>query len=159
MSVLLTLAIILAIIAIVCAVKSAPAAVAKAHTGATTPVVNVVNSDCMEAVVMVLAYAKASLKEERLLYRRARTSAWHIKNRASKEAAHINGEAKRMEITIRDQQRSAGRAAQKALVREAQAQGISVAKLLARKAQGMRNAPKTLHAKQQSPQKQPPPRW
>ena len=148
MSVLLALAIIVAIIAVTCAVK-AVRAVAKnvpcaattateTHAGATTPVVDVVNPahDCMEAAVMILAYTKASLKEERLNGRRARARAWHINNCASKEAAHISGAEKRKEITLLNEQRRLGRAAQKALVREAQVQGVSVAKLLARKAQG-----------------------
>lgn len=138
MSVLLALAIIVAIIAVTCAVKAVRVTTTKPHAGATTPVVDVVNPthDCMEAAIMVLAYTKASLKEERLNGRRARARAWHISNCASKEAAHISSAEKRKEITMRDQQRSVGRAAQKALVREAQAQGVGVAKLLARKAQG-----------------------
>jgi hypothetical protein len=89
MSVLLALAIIVAIIAVTCAVKAVRVTTTKPHAGATTPVVDVVNPahDCMEAAVMILAYAKASLKEERLNYRRARARAWHINNCASKEAA------------------------------------------------------------------------
>ena len=145
MSVLLALAIILAIIATVRAVKSVRLSVAKPTTGtsikthadATTSVVDIFHPEgCMEAAIMVLAYTKASLKEERLNGRRARARAWHINNCASKEAAHINGAEKRKEITLLNEQRRLGRAAQKALVREAQAQGVSVAKLLARKAQG-----------------------
>lgn len=145
MSVLLALAIIVAIIAVTCAVK-AVRAVAKTVTCAataatethadTTSVVDIINPDCMEAIIAVLAYTKASLKEERLNGRRARARAWHINNCASKEAAHISGAEKRKEITLLNEQRRLGRAAQKALVREAQVQGVGVAKLLARKAQG-----------------------
>lgn len=96
MSVLLALAIIVAIIAVACAVKavrSAAKTVTCAATAATethadtTSVVDIINPDCMEAVVMVLAYTKASLKEERLNGRRARARAWHIRSCASKEAA------------------------------------------------------------------------
>lgn len=96
MSVLLALAIIVAIIAAVCTVK-AVRAVAKTVTCAataatethadTTSVVDIINPDCMEAIIAVLAYTKASLKEERLNGRRARARAWHINNCASKEAA------------------------------------------------------------------------
>ena len=145
MSVLLALAIIVAIIAAVCTVK-AVRAVAKTVTCAataatethadTTSVVDIINPDCMEAIIAVLAYTKASLKEERLNGRRARARAWHINNCASKEAAHISGAEKRKEITLLNEQRRLGRAAQKALVREAQVQGIGIAKLLARKEQG-----------------------
>ena len=149
MSVLLALAIIVAIIAVVCTVKAvrsvakvAPCAdltthvATKHHADVVTSVVDIVNPDCTEAVVMVLAYTKASLKKERLNGRRARARAWHINNCVDKEATRIKGAAKRMEITMRDQQRGLGRTAQKALVREAQVQGISLAKLLARKAEG-----------------------
>lgn len=83
MSVLLALAIIVAIIAVTCAVK-AVRAVAKTVTCAataatethadTTSVVDIINPDCMEAIIAVLAYTKASLKEERLNYRRARSA-------------------------------------------------------------------------------------
>lgn len=150
MSVLLALAIIVAIIAVVIrrnnnvkaaavvattSVVTANAAATETHAD-TTSVVDIINPDCMEAIIAVLAYTKASLKEERLNGRRARARAWHINNCASKEAAHISGAEKRKEITMRDQQRALGRVAQKALVREAQVQGVSVAKLLARKAQG-----------------------
>lgn len=95
MSVLLALAIIVAIIAVVCAVKAVRVTATKsvAATTATEPhadeqsAVDITNQDCMEAVVMVLAYTKASLKEERLNGRRARARAWHIRSCASKEAA------------------------------------------------------------------------
>ena len=100
MSVLLALAIIVAVIAAACTVKAvrsatkvAPCvdlttyAATKPHADVVTSVVDIVNPDCMEAVVMVLSYTKASLKEERLNGRRARARAWHIANCASKEAA------------------------------------------------------------------------
>ena len=83
MSVLLALAIIVAIIAVTCAVK-AVRAVAKTVTCAataatethadTTSVVDIINPDCMEAIIAVLAYTKASLKAQRLSVRRARSA-------------------------------------------------------------------------------------
>lgn len=87
MSVLLALAIIVAVIAVTCAVKAVRVTTTKPHAGATTPVVEVINQDCMEAVVMVLAYTKSALKEERLNGRRARARAWHTRSCASKESA------------------------------------------------------------------------
>lgn len=87
MSVLLVLAIIIAVIAVACAVKAVRVTATKTHTGVVAPTVDTINPDCMEAVVMILAYTKASLKEERLNVRRARARAWHINNCASKEAA------------------------------------------------------------------------
>ena len=150
MSVLLTLAIIVAIIAVVIRrnnnvkaeavaatteVVAVNAAASVAHTQDVCDPINV-----MPALVMVLAYTKSALKEERLNGRRARARAWHISNCARLRAAYDASAAKRKEITMRDQQRALGRAAQKELmrkaVREAQSQGISVAKLLARRAQG-----------------------
>ena len=147
MSVLLTLAIILAIIAVVIrrnnnvkatsvvatteVVAAAVVAPSVAHTQDVCDTINV-----MPALVMVLAYTKSALKEERLNGRRARARAWHISNCVRLRAAYDASAAKRKEITMRDQQRALGRAAQKELVREAQSQGISVAKLLARRAQG-----------------------
>ena len=150
MSVLLTLAIILAIIAVVIRrnnnvkaeavaatteVVAVNAAASVAHTQDVCDPINV-----MPALVMVLAYTKSALKEERLNGRRARARAWHISNCVRLRAAYDASAAKRKEITMRDQQRALGRAAQKELmrkaVREAQSQGISVAKLLARRAQG-----------------------
>ena len=151
MSVLLTLAIIVAIIAVVIrrnnnvkatsvvatteVVAAAVVAPSVAHTQDVCDTINV-----MPALVMVLAYTKSALKEERLNGRRARARAWHISNCARLRAAYDASAAKRKEITMRDQQRALGRAAEKELmrkaVREAQSQGISVAKLLARKAQG-----------------------
>lgn len=47
-----------------------------------------------------------------------------------------NSAAKRAEITARDAQRALGRIAEKAVVHEAQQQGISVATMMVRKAQG-----------------------
>lgn len=82
MSVLLALAIIVAIIAVACAVKavrvtaaakSAPAIAVKPHAD-EQPVVDIINPDCMEAVVMVLAYTKSTLKAQRLSVRRARSA-------------------------------------------------------------------------------------
>ena len=146
MSVLLTLAIILAIIAVVIrrnsnvkatsvvattSVVAADAAQSVAHTQDVCDPIN-----CTEALVYVLMYTKTTLKAQRLDGRRARSHAANKAARARSHAAYIAGAAKRMEITMRDQQRALGRAAQKELVREAQVQGISVTKLLARKAQG-----------------------
>ena len=73
MSVLLALAIIIAIIAVVCAVKAVRAIAAKTHADEQS-VVEVINQDCMEAVVMVLAYTKSTLKAQRLSVRRARSA-------------------------------------------------------------------------------------
>lgn len=112
-------------------VVAANAAASVAHTQDVCDPINV-----MPALVMVLAYTKSALKAQRLSVRRARSHAAHKAACARSHAAYINSAAKRMEITMRDQQRALGRAAQKELVREAQVQGVSVAKLLARKAQG-----------------------
>lgn len=146
MSVLLALAIIVAIIAVVIRrnnnvkaaavvatteVVAANAAASAAHTQDVCDPINV-----MPALVMVLAYTKSTLKAQRLSVRRARSHTAHKAACARSRAAYDASAAKRMEITMRDQQRALGRAAQKELVREAQSQGISVAKLLARKAQG-----------------------
>lgn len=98
MSVLLALAIIVAVIAAVrtaltvqTATKAivttisvvAEAAPSVAHTQDVCDPIN----EYMYALVSVCMYTKASLKEERLNGRRARARAWHINNCASKEAA------------------------------------------------------------------------
>lgn len=123
MSVLLTLAIIVAIIAVairrnnnvkavVAATTSVVATTAATETHAgEQPVVEVINQDCMEAVVMVLAYTKSALKEERLNGRRARARAWHTRSCAIKEAARVSGAEKRQEITLACKNRAAVRAA------------------------------------------------
>ena len=158
MSVLLALAIIVAIIAVAIRrnnnvkaaavvatteVVTANAAVATTEVVTANAAASVAhtqdvcdNIHCTEALVMVLMYTKISLKANRLQGRRARSHAAHKAACARSHAAYAAGEEKRKEITMRDQQRALGRAAQKALVREAQAQGIGVAKLLARRAQG-----------------------
>lgn len=80
--------IIMAIIAIVVLVLAyCHARTTKTHAGEQPAVEFIDNSECMEAFAMVLAYAKATLKEERLNQRRARTRVWRIANCASKEAA------------------------------------------------------------------------
>ncbi len=79
--------IIMAIIAIVVLVLAyCYTRTTKTHAG-EQPAVESNNSECMEAFVMVLAYAKASLKEERLNSRRARQRAWHVNSCANKEVA------------------------------------------------------------------------
>lgn len=128
MSVLLALAIIIAVIAAVCTVKAVRVTATKTHAGTTTPVVDtIINPDCMEAfamVAMVLAYTKASLKEERLNGRRARARAWHINNCASKEAArkarkeamcHISAAQRKAENKKRANQWMVGKSWQEAI--------------------------------------------
>lgn len=146
MSVLLVLAIIVAIVAVairrssnvkaagVVATTEVVAAAVVAPSAHTQDVCDPIN--VMPALVMVLAYTKSALKAQRLKARRARSHTAHKAACARSRAAYDASADKRMEITMRDQQRALGRAAQKELVREAQSQGISVAKLLARKAQG-----------------------
>lgn len=81
--------IIMAIIAIVVLVLAyCRISTTETHAGEQPAVESINNTDeCMEALVMVLAYAKATLKEERLNQRRARARAWRNSNCASKEAA------------------------------------------------------------------------
>lgn len=117
--------IIMAIIAIVVLVLAyCHTRTIKPHAG-EKPAVETINTDeCMEAFVMVLAYTKASLKEERLQQRRARTRAWHINNCASKEAArkarkeamqHISSAQRRAEKVSKANQWMVGKSWQDAI--------------------------------------------
>lgn len=166
MSVFLALAIIVAIIAVIAVairrnnnVKAAAVVATTEVVAATTatethageqPVVEVINQDCMEAVVMVLAYTKSALKEERLNGRRARARAWHTRSCAIKEAARVSGAEKRKEITLACTNRAAVRAAkakqealeraakraQESLERASNGNTLSAATKAARAAQG-----------------------
>ena len=73
---------------------------------------------------------KVVYKAMRLVCRRA-----HSRD-AIKACTPRNSAAKRAEIHARDEQRHLGRIAEKAVIHEAQQQGISVTTMLARKAQG-----------------------
>ena len=116
--------IIMAIIAIVVLVLAyCRTNATETHSSIAVESINNTN-ECMEAFVMVLAYTKATLKEERLNGRRARARAWHNRNCASKEAArkarkeammHISSAQRRAEKVSRANQWMIGKSWQDAV--------------------------------------------
>lgn len=118
--------IIMAIIAIVVLVLAycRISTTTQTHAGEQPAVEFIDTDECMEAFVMVLAYAKATLKEERLSQRRARTRVWRNSNCASKEAArkarkermqHISSAQRRAEKVSKANQWMVGRSWQDAI--------------------------------------------
>ena len=116
--------IIMAIIAIVVLVLAyCRTNATETHSSIAVESINNTN-ECMEAFVMVFAYTKATLKEERLNGRRARARAWHNRNCASKEAArkarkeammHISSAQRRAEKVSRANQWMIGKSWQDAV--------------------------------------------
>ena len=117
--------IIMAIIAIVVLVLAyCHARTTKTHAGEQPAVETINTNECMEAFVMVLAYTKAALKEERLNGRRARARAWHVDHCAHKESvrkarkeamSHISSAQRRAEKISKANQWMIGKSWQDAI--------------------------------------------
>ena len=121
---------IMAIIAIVVLVLAyCRISTTKTHAGEQPAVESINNTDeCMEAFVMVLAYAKATLKEERLNSRRARARVWRNSNCAHKEAARKARKEAMSHISSAQREAEARAKAIANALREAEARAKAIAK-------------------------------